>query len=478
VKSMMFVALLFFQATGFSATIYVPDDYLLIQDAINASTDGDVIIVRPGVYPENIYFNGRGITLKSEQGPGLTTINGNHQDCVVRFQSSEGPESILDGFLITNGRADEGGGIFCLFSDPVIKNNIISGNEAFSGGGGGIYCMVSSPVITGNIISENIANSSGGAISCTEYSDPEITKNTIKENSSGHSGGAIFCLFNSNPLIQNNLIYNNFCLYQGGGIHCQYTSNPVVSNCTLCKNAAIQGGGMACDSSSPLITNSIFWNNSAFTGDEIFVGSGNPLVEYSDIQGGFAGFRIIDQQPHFKNIQQDNYCLARHSPCINRGNNSSAPGEDIEEDPRPCMGTVDIGADEFHGPHTLEADGFEVSESGGKVKFSLDCSPGWSQRTYLILGSATGTTPGYVLPGSAVILPINYDDFTDVVFSLLNTPVFTDFLGNLDLNGDASAAFDSFGPMPGLIGVTFSFSYLLGNPFDFSSNPIDVLVVP
>ena len=48
-----------------SATIYVPADYPTIQSAINASTDGDEIVVSPGTYVENIHFDGKNIILRS-----------------------------------------------------------------------------------------------------------------------------------------------------------------------------------------------------------------------------------------------------------------------------------------------------------------------------------------------------------------------------------------------------------------------------
>ena len=51
--------------SGFGAEIQVPSQYPTIQAAIDASQDGDVIIVQPGTYAENINFNGKAITLSS-----------------------------------------------------------------------------------------------------------------------------------------------------------------------------------------------------------------------------------------------------------------------------------------------------------------------------------------------------------------------------------------------------------------------------
>ncbi len=51
--------------SGFAAEIQVPSQFPTIQAAIDASQDGDVVIVQPGTYAENINFNGKAITLTS-----------------------------------------------------------------------------------------------------------------------------------------------------------------------------------------------------------------------------------------------------------------------------------------------------------------------------------------------------------------------------------------------------------------------------
>ena len=60
------LALLLIVTTSASAeTRSVPTDYTTIQEAIDASSDGDVVIVEPGSYSGSINFNGRNITLTS-----------------------------------------------------------------------------------------------------------------------------------------------------------------------------------------------------------------------------------------------------------------------------------------------------------------------------------------------------------------------------------------------------------------------------
>ena len=56
-------------------TIRVPLDYPTIQSAINASANGDTVLVAPGTYAENINFSGKAITVTSEGGPEVTLID-------------------------------------------------------------------------------------------------------------------------------------------------------------------------------------------------------------------------------------------------------------------------------------------------------------------------------------------------------------------------------------------------------------------
>ena len=87
----------------------VPGNYPTIQAAINAAQAGDTVRVAPGTYIENINFSGKAITVVSEAGPNVTTIDGNQANSVVRFISGEGPNSIIEGFTVRNGDANQNG---------------------------------------------------------------------------------------------------------------------------------------------------------------------------------------------------------------------------------------------------------------------------------------------------------------------------------------------------------------------------------
>ena len=99
----LLATLLLSSAPARAGEIWVPDDHAKIQQAILASSNGDVIRVRPGTYMERIDFLGKAITLESEQGPELTTIHAGFNGGVVSFLSGEGRDSVLRGFTLTGG---------------------------------------------------------------------------------------------------------------------------------------------------------------------------------------------------------------------------------------------------------------------------------------------------------------------------------------------------------------------------------------
>jgi hypothetical protein len=126
----------------------------------------------------------------------------------------------------------------------------------------------------------------------------------------------------------------------------------------------------------------------------------------------------------------------------------------------------------------LSVDTYEISEStGGTVNLALDAGAWNANRNYILLGSVTGTEPGVPLPGGMATLPLNWDVFTDFVASLINTVVFSNFMGTLDGSGTATAQLNA-PPVPGFAGVTMHYAYGLNNPWDFVSNPIPVEIVP
>lgn len=125
------------------------------------------------------------------------------------------------------------------------------------------------------------------------------------------------------------------------------------------------------------------------------------------------------------------------------------------------------------GAYTLE-----ISEvQGGSVDFAIDAGPANAGRKYMIVGGITGSTPGMPLPGNMVTLPVNWDLFSDLEMMLLNTVVFSDFMGFLDAEGMGAAQMNLPPLPPGSEGTIITLAYCCNGPFDYVSNSVEIEVV-
>ena len=222
------VATLALVGTSFAATIHVPGDYALIQDAINASSNGDVINIAAGTYIEhNLNPGGKAITIGSASGDLDVTINAQQSGRVFIFHSGEGEDTALRNLVLTGGSSYYGAGIYCSSSSPTISNCTISGCTANSSGGG-MY---------------------------NEYSSPTITDCTFTGCSADWQGGGMYNHV-SNPTLINCTFTGNMSTWDAGGMSNIYGS-PTLYSCTFSENIAqSDGGGMAnYQNSSPNLYN-------------------------------------------------------------------------------------------------------------------------------------------------------------------------------------------------------------------------------
>lgn len=187
--------------------------YNTIQSAINASSDGDTVLVYPGRYLENIIFNGRNIFLSSlyciTPADSLiqnTIIDGNHNGSCVRVINGETLQATINGFTIVNGTGTvfrseiSGGGFYVNNSTATISNCIINNNYAFTAGGGVYVCgTMQEPgkaFLSNNIISNNIAFCGGGIV-VTYYSSIELDSLNVNSIYNNHAGYANdLCIYN------------------------------------------------------------------------------------------------------------------------------------------------------------------------------------------------------------------------------------------------------------------------------------------
>ena len=165
------------------ATIHVPADFNSIQAAIDAAVSyADEIEVAPGTYNESIDFNGKAVRLYSNVGPDVTIIDANGlNSSVFKCDSGEDANTVLEGFTITGGSNQYGGGMYNYYSNPTVTNCIFTNNSAISGGGG-MRNDNSSPTVTSCTFTGNSAPSGGGM--ANNSSNPTITNCTFSGNTS------------------------------------------------------------------------------------------------------------------------------------------------------------------------------------------------------------------------------------------------------------------------------------------------------
>jgi len=185
-------------------------DFTAIQAAIIDANDGDTIMVANGSYTgadnRDIVFLGKAITLRSENGAQSCFIDCEGLGRGFLIHNGEGPDTVIDGFTIVNGSADDGGGILCDGASVTILNCIIIQNMADNGGGVSIKDSAGA-TLKNCVIAENISNGAGAAgIDCVN-ADATIVNCTITDNSSLGDAGGISLIAESNALITNSILW-------------------------------------------------------------------------------------------------------------------------------------------------------------------------------------------------------------------------------------------------------------------------------
>ncbi len=220
----LFVVLFLFGQTLFATTHTVSldgtGDFTEIQEGINASIDGDTVLVYPGTYYENINYNGKNITVASlyittqiDSFIRTTIIDGNHNGSVVKAINGEDETAMLCGFTIQNGTGTinafdylVGGGIYVYNSDILITNCEISNNLA--GRGGGVYVSTTyngycCPTLKGCKIESNHAFLYGGGLLISYYASVNFNQNelcNIYFNTAGRGSDITRCGLDSDPV--------------------------------------------------------------------------------------------------------------------------------------------------------------------------------------------------------------------------------------------------------------------------------------
>jgi len=341
-----------------------------IQDAIDASTRGDQILMTNGVYKTggrivpgaggtNRVVVNQALTIQSVNGPEVTVIEG-HQATTGDYSRTDAIRCVylangasLSGFTLTNGDTalvafqdgGQGGGVYCEYVNAVLTNCVLTGNSAIGAGGGVFLGTLNNCTLTGNS-----AVFGGGAAG--GYYPPRCILNncTLTDNTARTGGGAAYSTLNNCTLT------GNSAADSGGGAY-----DSTLDNCTVSGNTASQGNGGGVTSGT--LNNCTLVNNSARSGGGALYSTLNNCIVYynsatADADGNYDstttlnyccttplpanGIGNLTLEPQLASASH----LSANSPCISQGAYASASGVDI--DGEPWANPPAIGCDQYY----------------------------------------------------------------------------------------------------------------------------------
>jgi len=185
------------QAQPGAAIIYVPDDYPTIQEAVNASSPGDTIVVGDGSYTENIAVTRDHLTIKSQNGAGSTIVAAaNSSACVFAVNADY---VSITGFTVTGAAGEFQAGIYLRESRYCNISNNIALNS---------YDGISLAYSYNNTLTNNTAkwNTFDGILVALSGNNT-LTGNTANEND--YLGIRLY--FSPPNTLRNNSMNNNLC---------------------------------------------------------------------------------------------------------------------------------------------------------------------------------------------------------------------------------------------------------------------------
>ena len=349
-------------APAAAATLYVPSQYATIQAAINATADGDEIVVADGTYTGtgNVNLNmSKAVTLRSASNDPAACIidGGGSARGVGSWQTGSTLATTIRGIKFYNCYNAAGGAGLWIYLTPAVVITIKVENcvfEACSAGNGPSIYVYNGSATTGNL---NIAvdgctftnnqatgGSGGGLYFLNQYSKTIVKNCLFQGNTATIRGGAIFQqTYPTAPdglFIANSTFVGNYAASRGGALYLYQAPDNVVVNCLFYENSAISRGTAAYFNTGTG-TSAVFCNNTL--ADNVYVGCSGVIyadttlnldnsIVYNNNPNSFGGSvsarnSVVGVDPLFVSPGSPdyNYRLQGTSTARNGGENSYLP---------------------------------------------------------------------------------------------------------------------------------------------------------
>jgi hypothetical protein len=362
-----------------------------IQTAINAATNGDLVLVNDGYYAtgttatkqfltglSSTYYDTnrvaitKSVTVQSINGPTAAYIDGGGQFRCAFVTNG----AILSGFTLQNGLAG------WTQTTVLLGHSTTKTNLGYGAGVAGINPGLNQGLVTNCIISDNFAYGYGGGAA-----EVSLVNCTLQYNSALSGGGAFACSLTNCVINDNNAQTTGKTssgpqpptttesavgggLYRGWAYNCLVENNSAFDgggafgalsliNCTIVNNSSSYAGGVDNIVLEAGITfnafyNCIIYDNSA-SGTNSNFGTGSLAFNSCCLTPLPAnGTGNFTNDPAFEDYWGGDFHLQATSVCINSGDNSAViVTNDLDGNPRIIAATVDTGCYEFTNPASM-----------------------------------------------------------------------------------------------------------------------------
>lgn len=292
----------------------VPGDYDIIQNAIEASSAGDTVLIDDGHYYERLQFPEHALTLGSHyliDGDTihaiLTTVDADTSTlgpadtgCVVYFPPESDTATQMIGLTIKNGIGllrpgqslyRNGGGVYCAGGSPIIEKCIVRDNRVTGGGGGLDFVDGSEAIIRDCLIEANVAELYGAG-AASSFAAPNIVNCRFVSNQAiGLGSGGGLDLYESEPIVTNCWFEGNSAAIAGGGISI-YNSPAEIDSTVLDFNSAYYGGTMYVYGVPPKISQATILHSSGTVGGGFYLENSSITLSGSIIAFGLQGTAV------------------------------------------------------------------------------------------------------------------------------------------------------------------------------------------
>lgn len=251
-------------------------DHSSINAAIDASSDGDVILLASEIYVEKraIDLDGKAITLRGSvdaEGRALTILDGIGAHPLLRCRNSESGSTRFENLVLIRGRALSGSGFYGFGASPTFINCHFAENVNSAMR----LARRCEPTLIGCTFTANKSDDWGGALHLSE-SDATLIECVFQGNTAP-KGGAIHSLGGRPTFIDCAFTHNSANL--GGAIHHVGRGGPVIQDGLFRGNVAItSGGGLYNEFGTPKLIGCSFEGDEAASGGTLTSFQANPIL--------------------------------------------------------------------------------------------------------------------------------------------------------------------------------------------------------